>query len=194
MKQTIRMTVIVGIVFIFGLTMTTLYKNLFNGDNNRLNKAHIIVIDTSGKIDLDEDDILLGRDPILLRISENEGEASPLIQVLSFENVIQLFQFDENNHGYVDTNNPIFSQLYLALLDEKHKKFEKLALNKAGFIAMAFEPDFINAALSDNVNHFANGVGNIVQERNQRLALKLIQIDVNQLNELVNPDDESNDD
>ncbi len=194
MKQTIRMTVIVGIVFIFGLTMATLYKNVFNGGNNRLNKAHVIVIDTSGKIDLNEDDILLGRDPILLRISESEGEASPLIQVLSFENVIQLFKFDENNHGYVDTNNPIFSQLSLALLDEKHKKFEKLALNKAGFIAMAFEPDFINAALSDNVNHFNNGVGNIVQKHNQRLALKLIQIDANQLNELVNHDDGSNDD
>lgn len=195
MKRTIRITLIVGIMIIFGLIVTSLYKHLLIGTKGRLDKVYVVVIDTSGKLDLKEDDILLGSDPILLRMRESQGEASPLIQVLSFENITQLLGFDENNHGYIDMSNPIFSQLYVASLDEQHKKLEKLSLKKAGFIAIAFEPDFINAALSDKINQFGDGVGNIVQQRNRRLDLKLIQINVTQLNELVNAEEnESNDD
>lgn len=189
MKQTIRNTVIVGIVFILGLAIVATYKKNLYGDKNELNKVHIVVIDTSSKLDLNADDILSGSDPILLRINPNGGDESSLMSVLSFENIAQLLNINEYNNGYIDTNNPVFSQIYVAVIDKRHSKLEKMSLKKAGFIAIALEPDFINAALSNKMEQLGNGVGNIAKDGNQRLGLKIIQFNISQLNELLHPDE-----
>lgn len=192
MKQVIGIRIIVAIAIILGLIATFSYKYITIGDSNKSDKIYAVVIDVSGKLEMDESDILSGREPILLRVSNSEDGPSPLVQVLSFDNISQLLGFSEDNHGYIDASNPIFAELYVALLDEQHKKLEKLPLQKAGFTAIAFEPDFINAALSAKVNQFDNGVGNIVQQHNRRFILKLIQVDGVQLDELVHAGIEPN--
>lgn len=136
---------------------------------------YTLVIDSTDAPGSEMEQVVTGQDPLLIFMNG---------KIYSFNQLESLVLFDEDKNGIIDANDPRFNNLHLARLDAKNKRLSHTPLNKAGVVAIVYNPEFLLAEKNNDPKRFKTIAGDIVLSDNSRWHLRVIPVETKYLQEL----------
>ncbi len=153
-----------------------------------------IAVDMDGKGELSANDILNGKDAILVlnlrlapqrvlqMIQKESGGANTDRTIYVFNDLFSLAQFDIDNNNVIDGQDPLYPALTLIMFQDG-KIFRQISAYNAGIRAIILNPEYLLLEERQQQERFEAIAATVVMADSSIRIVKVVGIDVNVFNQ-----------
>ncbi|NKB46703.1 MAG: hypothetical protein GKR77_02855 [Legionellales bacterium] len=153
-------------------------------DPSTIGFVYTLVIDIEKEQRVTGQQVLRGQSSFLAYAPLDETGNRAMPPMLTFENMLNISEFDANQDGFIDASDPDFKDFYLATFNQRAKTLVVLPLTSVGIAAFSVYSDHLTMSVP-NDSKPQPIAGEVVLVDNSRWPLQLVPVDIQYFLELA---------